>query len=466
MDVNFGLFAINIPDYLIMRARTTAAPGAEVTRTVLGPGQTGIMNFLMVGLDPVNHYFDLYESVDGVALNNLLGTFTYDVKNEKIVDEMRSYVVGSGINNAPSDTDTSFTDPYLDGKNVTEFSKRSIGQLLPDDSSGLPIEWSIAGTTITLGAGLVFTDQETYFARISYLVQDTSPAASSGFFQGIKIVTADVTMDNTYYNNRVKCNGTGTQLVITFGHYADIPDGKFWYFMDQDGGAQYQTKFVLQDGNFLFNGQNYGELWMGKGDCLWIEKNGAIFEVIKPSDVMINVGKRSSESLSSFLNMYPEDNSLWGADDLPALWYWITHALPTASYYLLDDNLDLPGYTRPVDINGKSNKAGLFIISLTKRKFRFPDTQGLSERGSKSFTIFGADGQRLYDYPGGLMLEMVGPHDHEIQTFVAVGNGGTKPVGFRDTTSAGILPHGYFVKNNIGTENRVNNISVIYMRHA
>lgn len=471
MDVNFGLFAINIPDYLILRARKTSAPGAEVARTVLGPGQTGIMNFLMVGLDMVNHYFDLYESVDGIALNNLLGTFTYDVKNEKIVDELRYYIVDSGINNAPSNTDTAFTDAYLDGKSVTEFNKRSIGPLVPDDGSGLPVEWTLAGTTITLGAGMEFTSGETYCARISYLVNvDSQP--TTGFFKGIKTVSVDTTMDATYYDNRVKCVSAGTRLVITFGHYADIPDGKFWYFTDQDGGLQYQTKFLLQDGNFLHNGANVNELWMGKGDCLWIEKNGSLFEVIKPSDVMMNVGKRSSESLpyipgvTGFPNMYPEDNSLWSADDLPAVWYWLTHSLPNANYYLLDNNLDNGGYTRPVDINGNSTKAGLFIVSLTKRKFRFPDTRGLSEKGSKSFSAFGADADRLYDYPGGLQLQMVGPHNHEQQTEVAIGTGGNHPVGFRDVTGAPLAGHGYFTKNNTGTETRVNNFSVIYFRHA
>lgn len=483
MDANFSLFEINIPDYLILRARATSNPGAEVgVRAVLGPGQVGTMNFLITDLQPVNHFFDLYESVDGIVLTNLLGTFTYDVRRQKVTGEVRYYIVDSGINNSPADQDTSLTDAYLDGKNVVSFEKRAIGPLVPD-GVGLTPEYSISGTTITLDpiAGIVFQNSEVYVARISYLVDDTAANTNPGFFKGIKTVTANITMDTTYRNNRIKCNGAGTQLVITFEHVAAIPNGSFWYFVDQDGGAQYQTKLLLQDGNFLYNGTNYSELWIGKADKLWIECNDGVFEVIDPSKVMYNVGKRSAEMLpriagvTGFPNLYPEDNSLWSADDLPAIWYWLTHALPNASYYLLDNNLDSIGYTRPVDIDGNNFKAGLFIISLTKRKFRFPDTRGLSERGSKSFDTFGADANRLYDYPGGLMLDQVGPHDHEEITYSA-NAGGTqprlKPVGFTVVDNGPNHSGTYTDKNkNAGhtaytTETIVRNISVIYYRHV
>lgn len=490
MDVNFSLFNIGVPDYLILRARTTAAPGAEVgIRAVLGPAPAGTLNFLITQLPLENCFFDLYESADGATLNTLLGTFTYDVRNEKVVDEIRYYVVDSGVNNSPSNTDTTLTDSYLDGKTVTEFQKRSIGSLVPD-GLGLNSEWSISGTSITLLGGLEFSTQETYAARISYLIEADDPTPV-GFFKGIKTITTNTTLDNTYRNNRIKLVGAGTQLVTTMEHVSGIPDGTFWYFTDQNGGTQYQTKILLQDGNFLFNGVNYGETWIGKGESGWIEKNGSAFEFIQAPKGLLDVGTRSAETFNVFPNKLPENNGLYNADDYPRLWYWITHALPSASYYILDDNLDNIGYTRPVDVNGFPFKAGLFIISTTKRKFRMPDTQGYAERGMKSFTAFGADTTRLYDWPGGWQPQRLLTHVHGSHAggtidgpagslYMSRAGSGPQPHRFSgggsDNLGGTTTPDVTMITSNPRTagsatdisssEQTVNNFGVIYMRNV
>lgn len=490
MDVNFSLFSINVPDWLILRARRTDAPGAEVARTSLGPAPAGTLNFLMTGLALVNHFFDLYESVDGTQLNQLLGTFTYDVRNQRITDETRYYVVDSGVNNSPAAGDTTITDSYLSDKTVTRFEKRSIGPLVPDGLL-LNSEWSISGDVITLlGDMPAFSSQETYTAYITYLTDVPDPG-QAGFFKGIKTVTASLTMDATYRNNRVKCVAAGNQLVVTFEHIGAIPAGTFWYFTDQDGGAQYQTKFAVQDGNLLFNGVSYNELWIGKGESLWIEFNSGMFEVIKECKGLLDVGTRSAETFNIFPNMLPEDGGLYLADDYPRIWYWITHAYPNGSYYITDNNLDNAGYTRPVDVNGFTYKAGLFIISTTKRKFRMPDTRGYSERGMKSFDTFGSDATRLYDWPGGWQPQAVLDHIHNAHAGGPIVGGagslylhtdglGTVPHAFSGNGSANLGGSTTVDQNfttgpakkldNSGTignaENRVNNFGVIYMRHV
>lgn len=410
-DAKFSLFSIGVPDWLILRARTTANPGAEVgNRDVLGPAPVGTLNFLLTELPPENCFIDLYESVDGVVLTALLGTFTYDVKTQKITEELRFYVVGSGINNSPADSDTTLTDSYLDGKTVTAFEKRSIGSLVPV-GLGLGAEWDIAGTVITLQSGMpAFAEQETYVAHISYN-QPVDTTQNPGFFKGIKTITTNTTFDGTYRNCRIRCNGSGPRLVATMEDGGSVPNGTFWYFVDQNGGAQFQAKINLTSGNFLYNGVSFPEVWIGKGDCIWIEYNDGVFEIIQPSDVLRNVGKRSAETGLNFANLFPEDFSLWNADDLPALWYWITHDYPNANYYIVDDNLDNVGYTKPMNL-GLPYKTGLFIISTTKRKFRMPDTRNLVEKGSKDFTTFGADTTRAYDYPGGFQQEAEPEHSH------------------------------------------------------
>lgn len=193
---------------------------------------------------------------------------------------------------------------------------------------------------------------------------------------------------------------------------------------------------------------------------------------------MENVGKHSAQMIDGyFLNMLPEDNRLLLGDDWPALWYFLTHAFPNANYYILDDNLDNVGYTRPTDVDGFPYKTGLFIISVTKRKFRMPDTQGYSEKGSKSFTTFGADTNRLYDYPGG--FEKLQSPDHQHDTLTGKINtdpNGTGPsksggqygdprTGTTDLTST-VREHDGTADDRFGNDNIVNNFSVIYMRHT
>lgn len=497
-DAKFSLFSINVPDYLIVRARKTSAPGAEVARSEpLGPAPTGNLNFLIPGLDPVNHFFDLYESVDGSALNTLLGTWTWDVQNDAIIEETRYYVVDSGINNSPTNGATSFVDAYLDGKTVAKFEKRSIGALVPDGLS-LSSEWSYDPTTdtISLLGGLVFSSLETYAATITY-AQPIPTNGSNAFFADVKTITdATKTMDNTYRNNRIRCVAGGTRQVITFEDITNIPDGTFWYFTHHDGGSQYNTVFDFAGANLIFAGGPYSQFWIGLGEELWIEKRGTQYEVVQAPAGALAVGRRSSESLPylpssgiGFPNLFPEDNTLWNAADLPRLWYWLTHAFPNANYYISDDNLDNPGYVRPTS-GGQPWKTGLFIISTTKQKFRMPDTQGYTEKGSKSFSTFGTDTQRLYDYPGGFMPQQVPDHVHNNGIADDKPEGDAQSVnvypssvqdmpglakGQLNNGSGGTLYQGETSKPKrttatvydiSGPENIINNFSVIYYRHA
>lgn len=498
VDAKFSLFSINVPDYLIVRARKTSAPGAEVARSApLGPAPVGNLNFIVPGLDPVNHFFDLYESTDGETLNTLLGTWTWDVQNSETLEEIRYYIVGSGVNNSPNDGDTSFVDAYLDGKNVVKFEKRSIGPLIPG-SEGYTAEWTFDPMTNTVAlSGLAFANMETYAVTILYS-QPVPTSGSNAFFQDVKTITADtLTMDSTYRNNRVRCIGTGTQQVVAFEPITGIPDGTFWYFTHHDGGTQFQTKFVFSDANLIFAGGPYPEFWIGRGEELWIEKRGSQYEVIQAPAGALLVGHHSSQSVPSlagnfpYPNLYPEDNSLWGADDLPRLWWWLTHIFPNGNYFISDDNLDNPGYVRPTSA-GQPWKAGMFIISTTKRKFRMPDTQGFSEQGSKSFSTFGTDAQRLFDYPGGFMPQAVVDHVHNMHDINPISDGGvnrfisktantynyekagTNPIllggnatGAPDITLITGHPRTIASATSIGQANQaVNNFSVIYYRHA
>lgn len=452
MDAKFALFEINVPDYLILRARATDSPAVEAgARSVIGPAFSGTLNFLITGLDPKNYFFDLYESVDGVTLSELIGTFTYDVQASRVTEAVRFYRVGSGINNAPADGDTTLTDDFLEGATITRFEHRGVGSLVENDGSGVDPEWNRTGNTLSLlgldgeGNAAHFTGGDTYAVTVSFSVPVGPSQTTSPFFKDIKVITTSLTMDTSYRFCRTKLvSNSGTSLTVNFENIDDIPDGTWWWFTDIDGGQQKQTRLTFTGGGQVryFAGPLAGilsEYWVGKGDTVWIMKEGDSFQLLIAGDSNQWVGRHSSEALIGFANTLIEDGALYSADDYPRFWYWLTHAFPSAAYYIVDDNLDNAGYTRPLDVNGNNFKAGLFIISTTKRKFRMPDTRGLSERSSKSYVDPFTDATRLYAYPGGVQLQKMPEHVHN-------GHGGGPIVGpagnmLISMSNAGAQPH-------------------------
>lgn len=494
MDANFSLFEIGVPDYLILRARATDAPGAEVSRDVIGPAFVGNLNFLVTGLDPKNYFFDLYESADGTTLTQLLGTFTYDVKNLRTVDELRFYVVDSGVNNSPEDGDTTITDDYLTGKTISEFAKRAVGSLVPDGLS-LTSEWSIAGNVITLLGELAaakFSSQDTYIARISY-DQPVDTAPVSGLFKGKKTITGSIVLDASYRNNRITLNSTGLGLHIVLEDASVVPEGTIFKLTDFEGGLQKQTLLTTVAGGFRVGGGILDEMYVGKMEGIFLQLADGAYDIVDLPEGHNRVGRRAGEMFWGFVNTLAEDFALYNADDYPRYWYWLTHVFPDASYYIIDDNLDNVGYTKPVNVNGFPYKTGLHIISLTKRKFRMPDTRDYTDKAGTSFSPpFGGDASRLYDKPGGLQLQQMLDHVHNTQDINPIVDGGNRYLGKTTTItdfSKASGPTNIFGLVNAaadptlitglprtpadavsahlsGAELRINNVSVINLRYV
>lgn len=469
-DKSFSLGQISITDYIIVRARKVSDPTAEVERQVFGPAPPTTQNFTFTDLDNDLYFFDVYESADGSSLTTLFNTFEIDVASGSVIMEYKFYEVDRGLTADPIAGDTIITDSYLDGKNVIAFEQRGIGALVPTD------EWTRTSTGMSLVGTLKFNTDDVYVAIISYQQAGSSTGGSMGVFAGEKTITANTTLDSTYYNQLVNLNGAGTQLVITLDFIADVPDGTMFYFGDLEGGAQFQTKIVPQTGEaILWMGGMMAELWVGKGETLWIKKSGTRYKVVQEHGNLQRVGQRFSGMYAAHPNCLVENNALFGADDYPRLWWWVVNKLPGISY-VIDDTLDGGGYVRP------ANRQGQFIVSLTKRKFRMPDTQGLSEKGLTSFTTPGADTTRLVDAAGGFQAPSLLMHNHlthgEGTIAGAAGN------LFLSRTNTGAQPHRYsgggldglggsttpdatmLTGETGGSDNVVSNFGVIYCRCA
>lgn len=457
-NIDLAVGQINITsNFLHVRARKVTTPLVTEASDNFPSPLASSFNVVLPStgdIDPVNYYVDFYESSDGVALDLLLATFVVNAKNSLVIEETRYYRVNGGGANDPASEQDTLTDTYLDGKTIARVFRDGVGRPLVPETY-LYKEWElVSGGGIKLLNGILFSDSEVIAIVISYLGQQTT-TSGAGLYNGVITITANTTLNSTHRNKWIRCVGATSRLVVTLEDATTVPDAAFYHFTHNNGN-QFQTKVVPVLGQSItyFN-TTYTELTIAPGETLRLEKQGSTWEVVLPLEGVLHIGERLSAGWNSHPNTKPEDGALYDGDDYPRIWYWLANSLP-ANHKVIDDLVVTGGYVHPV------GKEGEFVVHSTLKKFRVPNTQGWSERGLKSFTTYGADADRTYDFPGGTQEEMVGPHTHplprdaagalNIQSVVDSANN-DEAISFLSLTGS-----------NNGTENRVKNIGVVYLR--
>jgi len=444
-DIKLSLGQVNITDYLIVRIREVTSPTAIVDQQSFGPAPSGAINVFFPNVNPVTHYVDFYESTNGAVLTSLLAIYTVDARTNQLIYERRFYVVG--VSPFAVAGQPNIVDPYLNGKTIAGFSQRAYGALIPT------AEWSFSGSTITNLIGPL-SDGDTYYVDITYL-QPVTINSTKQFFAGLKTLTTNTTLNNTYYNNRIRVNGGNSHILPDAG---TVPDGTLFYFTSQELTVP-QAKLSAPN-NFIHVWGIMTEVWIGKGEYLWIEKittggpfGGPCYEVVSSHANLEYVGQRFAGTSTQHVNALPEDDSVHNAADYPRLWWWLNNKAD-AGTVVIDNSL-----TRPL------NKQGLFIISPANQTFRMPNTQGLSEKGLASFGSFGGDLTRAYDYPGGFQDAQVGQLTVPLQKGNGYTGGGVNANWF----APGDPAHSQGIDNitvNSGKENLIKNFGVIFYRHV
>lgn len=457
-QIRLSIGQVNITNYLIIVARKTTTPLVIEAQESYAPPHPATRNVVVpaVGdIDPVIYYVDAYESSDGIAFDLLLSQFVYDLKNQIVISERRFYVVGGPGANDPAPDQTILTDAYLDGKTISGVFKEGFRYLRPSTET-IPDWQTYAGGGIELLNNLIFSGGEVVSIEISYLADQTSVTGTNGMYNGVELIDVDTALSITHRNKRLRCESAASnKLVVTMEAIGGVADGTFYHFTS-NGGAQNQTR-ILPNGSetIKYNGENYTEISIGKGEYVRIVKTGAFWEAELTHHNVLQVGERFSGTWKDQPSCKPEDATLYDGDEWPRIWWWISNKLPSTHKVVDDTVIDL-GYTHPAD------KPGLFVVHSTLKKFRVPNTQSLSERGLKNFTTYNSDEGRNYDYPGGFQDEMIGPHTHplprdssgsqDIQSLIVTSNAD------EGITSASLTG------NNTGTKNIVDNIGVIFMR--
>lgn len=457
-QIRLGVGQVNITNSLIAIARKTTTPLAEEAREVYAPPHPATRNVVVPAtgdIDPVIYYVDFYESSNGVSLDLLLSQFVYDLKNQIVISERRFYVVdGPGATDPPANQ-TILADAYLDGKTISGVFKEGFRYLRPSTET-IP-EWQThAGGGIELLNNIIFSGGEVYSIEISYLANQTQVTGGSGMYTGVVLIDTNTTLSLTHRNKRLRTESAASNvLVVTLEAIGAVADGTFYHFTS-NGGVQNQTR-ILPDGaeTIKYNGGNYTELSIGKGEFVRIVKTGSFWEAELTHSFVLQVGERFSSTWKDHPSCKPEDGELYDGDEWPRIWWWLKNKLPTTHYYTDDTVID-PGFTHQI------GKEGFFVLHSTLKKFRVPITENLSERGLKNFTTYNADTERLYDYPGGVQNEMIGPHTHSLP----IDQAGVQDIPHLQTTANSDEGLSASSQTGAGTgfETRVKNFGVIFMR--
>lgn len=463
-DVNFSIGMVGITGYLLVNARTVANPTVvEQTSGHLPGPQPSVRNMSWTGLSPEMTYFDFRET-NGTGLGVLLSTFTFDVKNNRVVAEKRFYIGDGPHSYDPVSGQSQIVDPYLDGKTIIGVFRQGYGFLQPTDADGTKEYSLVTGGGIQLEdygstPRPVFGAGEVYAIDINYLFNYGNTTIGNPYNKYTEL-TGDTALSNAEKNGRVACISAGSRMVLTLPALASLGEADYYYITSYNG-AQLQVKIVTTGLQVInFNGELDQEISIGRNEFIWIEKRGAKFDVVQHHPGIEKVGERFAATSLLHPNTMPEDGRLLDGDDYPRLWKWLADQ-PAANV------VDIPEATL---INGAFiqdvGKEGLFYRSTTTKKFRMPNTQGWSERGIKSFAgAGGTDASRTYDYPGGTQPEKVGRHTHQFNIGNGVGGQAMpdyNPADLNTTRAQAVT----LANGANGDENTVRNVGVIYLRRT
>lgn len=458
-QIRLSIATVNITNDLIVIARKTTTPLVIEAQEVYAAPHPVTQNVVLPAtgdIDPVIYYIDFYESSNGVSLDLLLSSFQYDLKNNIILSERRFYTVGGlGPNDPPADQDT-LTDAYLDGKTISGVFKEGFRYLKPETE--VTPEWEVvAGGGIRLLGGKQFSVDEVVSIEISYTGSSSGSSSGGSLYNGVALIDTNTTLNSTYRNKRLRTESAASnKLVVTLEAVGSVPDGAFYHFTS-NGGNQNQTR-ILPNGSetIKYNGENYSELSIGKGEFVRIVKTGTFWEAEMAHPNILQVGERFSGTWKDHPSCKPEDGTLYDGDEWPRMWWWLQNKLPL-THSITDDTVIDPGYAFQVI------RTGQFVMHSTLKKFRVPNTENISEKGLKDFASYGTDTSRTYDYPGGWQADQVGQSSFILKKANGY-TGGSQNAGWFGPGDPNHPHPDEVITINGGNENTVKNNGVIYMR--
>lgn len=251
--IGLNITASGFTGKLLIRWLESSAPLSEV-------GRSAAFNFpynsvyTISGINPVVHIVQLWRSVDGVALSQLINQWSIDASLfNTITATTYQYLVNRGWTNTspvntgtevwadPVDLATVLIDERLDG-----FTKDQLYIVEAGYGPHLDADYNLhAGGGIDLLGGKTFDQGVSWFITAHSTTTQSGPpgVSNNNQYSGIAVVTVNrdffVDATDNLYNKLCLINGSGTNIKITFLDLALIPNYTKVTFSTHNGSQNY-----------------------------------------------------------------------------------------------------------------------------------------------------------------------------------------------------------------------------------
>jgi hypothetical protein len=365
----FSIGIVNITGYLRVVAREVNNPTSEVADIVFAPPHPTTRNIQIDNLNPVMHFFDFYESVDGIVLGTLLATYSVDVgKIYQASFTIYDFIVDRGQPNDPTVGETAYHNTAMAGlldANVV-VTQRGVGPRNYEDEIEL---LDAGGFQFKSPSTETFVHDDRWYIMVANLVTQTATVVARTIYTDIMEFNSDVVISGTHYNKLLEANGATTNILsIFFPALSTIPDDTVFGVNTHFGSQRYVAIIMTGTDRIRFMGAAKDKTWLARGEDIMFIKKGSVLKVEHYNGDYRRVGEIVKGDLAP-LNGIAETGGWKNIADYPRFFYEFVNHIPLgqlAAKSDIDSN-DLVEITK-------------FSIDSIGGKFWVPDSGGYFDR--------------------------------------------------------------------------------------
>jgi hypothetical protein len=373
--------------------------------------------------DPIQVEFDgltyglgyniiLWESTDGTAsgIARNSGSFTA-LSNSITLRADLVLIVGRDSGFAAGGT--KYTDPSNSLAGWTySLENRGVGTMIPPSDANP--EYSLdANNNFTLIDGETFQTNQVFILHFQPQSAQIAPSSPSLISSGVTL-NSNTTLDNTAVNKAIYLQGTAAVFTVTLPALSTITDYQVLYFYS--AGGNHVNVNIVTPGTDLFQR--------------------------KTTISIITLGQNEILKLFKANGKWQVDCDLRGVDEV-------------GQKFTSDFSNELISQSSWANTDGSGNyiNKGFYGTGDGSTTFTVPDLTAYGFRRAKAAS------------PGTFQVMDVQPHTHNQKVYVAINNGGTLPVGYRDVQPGDPVNSGVPTAANTGAETRPNNTAeYLYLR--
>lgn len=354
--------------------------------------------YVFEDISPVVYTVQLWRSVDGVILTQLIDEWSVDASKQSTTTVRTfQYLVGRGDSGTspdwadPANEDITLTDQRIDGytKDQIRVHEAGFGDWLDERYELLP------GGGISLNDGYTFNEGTAWFITVYDTAETTIPVTSAGgMYDGVEVVGEDAEFNETLRNKLIIINAPSSRLQITFPDLTLVPDGVHCTINTHNGSQNYTVLQFNVGDTVRFCNQNVNVIYIPRCVSLGLYFDSGVCYITTPTDWGIRRGMIIGDydatrhtDTGAFLYADEATGEL-NREDYEGLYEFINQ-LTGDAVCPLGSSLGQWSYTPGGGVFPNKRKYGIDTVSL---KCRVPHLSGVSAKMTSTPGVYEADG--------------------------------------------------------------------------